>query len=245
MAFSTFNSFNSSFKTSPFNTILGFPDVNLIFRYKFDIGDISNNFLKNVVTNTYDASINNPQAVISTTIFKKGNGSIYNPTFTVLPSFTLSPTAISVSFWLYNMTPNKDFTTFFSFGNVYNSLSNSITFGFLDSFSSVIRIRDGVKGTIPRVDDSKIIPLNVWTHISCVIKNDNTATTYYNGILISNISYSYPGVQIYNFNHIGSQINENDYDSVYSKLNCYIDDFRINNGYALTQADVTQIYNSN
>jgi hypothetical protein len=237
MAFSTFNSFTSvikegRLKLNPVTSLLG---TLITHYYKFDNGDISGNNIKNYLNNTYDC-IQGTGSTISTTNFKVGNGSIYKPTATILPSFTLSSNAISVSFWIYPVT-TKNYSCVFSFATAFNQWSTGLELQFLDNQLAFTKTSDSWNYI------ATSITLNTWLHVSCVIQSNGTWTNYYNGSLVGPpISTQWPGTQPYSYNHIGSQLNDQN-TTASTPADYYLDDFRIYNGYALTAQNVTEIYN--
>jgi hypothetical protein len=177
---------------------------------------------------------------ISTSNIKEGTGSIYLPNFTTLPSFTLSSTAVSISFWVYPTAFNNQ-EVLFSFGTAFSTQQANIQCQF-DSTGNLYTITND-QSTFGTLSSQYNIKLNTWLHMTHVLTSANTWSIYYNGVLFTTVSsgITYPGTQSYAYNHIGAQTNDN---NTVKKANYYMDDFRIYNGTALTAAQVKSMYNS-
>jgi len=94
-----------------------------------------------------------------------------------------------------------------------------------------------------------IVPNDVWSHIVVVINNDSDFKFYLNGVLVSstllngtatNIGWSGKKTQIGANNNVGI----NNYSSTWPSFRGIMDETYIWNR-ALTQADITELYNSN
>jgi hypothetical protein len=132
----------------------------LSYYYKFDVGDVSNNYLLNYATNIYDGSMSLAVSINSITK-KKGTGSgsfIYSsPNYPIvtLPTFNTQDytNGISISFWIYPIV----LSNYLAFINILPPTSQFA----LGYYSNAIWCN--MYGT--DIYTAVSVPLNVWTNI--------------------------------------------------------------------------------
>jgi hypothetical protein len=98
-------------------------DINIIYYYKFDIGDVVGTTIINYANNTYAGS-NIISTLIDSTDYKVGTGSLYTNGINSFsfPSFSTSPLGLSICLW-YNLSSSntQGFPRVFEFSNNYSN----------------------------------------------------------------------------------------------------------------------------
>lgn len=217
------------------NEITDFSSINnnMIYYYKFNVNDISNNKLANYASGTADYSGNIITGNIITTDYKVGNSSYIGDitgtqTRILLPSFNTGSTRTGFTFALW-----------FKYGS--NTNSNNAIFSFISStISNAIILRLGiVSATLNSLEfiinntilyTEALFRPNVWYHIVCVILDTTSTTTiialYVNGILRQILdTVPYPTLsQFYTVNALNCSDTGNSTSSI---LSPQYDDFRL------------------
>ena len=210
MAFSTFSSIGSSIRTkatasAPAYSLTDIIDTtNMLYFYKYETGDVTNNKLLNYVTNTND--LQSVGSITQTSIKKSGTGastifstasgdSNYSYT-TTCPVF--SNTAFSISLWVYTSTASPSGNTM-AMWNCHSSsvetnpnLSTHVGSGQELSLRSYFTTGNTgytltFQASTGVLFTKNTYPLNSWVHMVCVRSGSETKF-YVNNVLESTIT---------------------------------------------------------
>jgi hypothetical protein len=240
MAFSTFNSLNSSFRK---NIVPSSPVPDILW-YKFESTDISSNNLnlKNYAgTGDYNAlcsvsgMLSNAQSVFGAGSLYMNGTSYVNLNSSIVNTFNGTQSA-TYSIWVFQTSGGSGYTPPFILR--YNGMYNLTGIGLTST------------GVMTRMDLSQYIPLsvtialNTWHNIALTLQytatNSWVAKLYVDGVS-QPFNYA-PNVSGSGTSTIGNPNTNNFSTQGVGSFYGHVDDFRVYS-YALTDAQMTLIYN--
>lgn len=201
--------------------------------YSFEAADVSGTALRNLATNSWDATLVN-SAAITTSNYKVGSSALYqngttgNGYVNVNSAVTINTSGMSIGLWVRNDDARVD-AALFSFGYlVVRQLSSTCALT-VTSYDQTWQTTQSVAG-------------GVWNHICLTIRYDTSASSlfslYVNGKLHSSTSQRYPPFgNISSYNKIGLR------NDGYNPFNGNIDDFRLYQK-TLSLSEIQSIYTS-